>query len=215
MKARLIVLAIAALSMLIAAGVAQAHVTVHPNALPADGFTVIGINVPSEEETAATVKLDVKFPNGVYSASPAVIPGWKSVVITKKLSKPVEVEPGESVSSRVDRIVFSGGRIGPERFLSFPVSIKVPDARPGSLLTFKAVQTYSNGDVVRWIGSPGSEEPAPQVLVRPASSPVLDYPAGTTAARQGMTKTLKGVVFGLPLAAFGAYFALRRRRNGE
>ena len=214
MKVRLIVLVTAVLSMLVAAGVAQAHVTVHPNALPADGFTVIDINVPSEEAKAATVKVDVKFPNGVYAASPAALPGWKNVVVTKKLSKPVEVEPGESVSSRVDRIVFSGGRIGPGQFLSFPVSIKVPDAKPGSLLTFKAVQTYSNGNVVRWIGSPSSEEPAPQVVIRPASSPVLDYPAGTTAAKQGMTKTLKGVVFGLPLAAFGAYLALRRRRNG-
>lgn len=213
MKARLIVLATVVLTGLAAAGAAQAHVTVHPNALPSDGFTVIGINVPSEEPKAATVKVDVKFPNGVYSASPAAIPGWKALVITKKLSKPVEVEPGESVSSRVDRIVFSGGRIGPERFLSFPVSIKVPDAAPGSVLTFKAVQTYSNGNVVRWIGSPSSEEPAPQVVIRPASSPVLDYPAGATAAKQGLTKTLKGVVFGLPLGAFGAYLALRKRRK--
>jgi uncharacterized protein len=31
------------------------------------------------------------------------------------------------------------------------------------MLTFKALQTYSNGEVVRWIGPPDSEEPAPQV----------------------------------------------------
>lgn len=213
MKARLIVLATVLLTGLAAAGAAQAHVTVHPNALPSDGFTVIGINVPTEDPKAATVKVDVQFPDGVYSASPAALPGWRAVVITKKLSKPVEVEPGESVTSRVDRVVFLGGRIPPERFLSFPVSIKVPDAKPGSLLTFKAVQTYSNGKVVRWIGAPGSEEPAPQVLIRAANSPVLDYPAGATAAKQGMTKTLKGVVFGLPIGAFGVYLALRRRRK--
>ena len=37
------------------------------------------------------------------------------------------------------------------------------------------------------------------------SSPVLDYPAGATAAKQGMKKTLKGIVFGLPLGLLGAY----------
>jgi len=215
MKARLIALSTVTLVALVAVGAAQAHVTVHPNALPADGFTVIGINVPSEDPKAATVKVDVQFPNGVYTASPAVIPGWKAVVVTKKLSKPVEVEPGESVTTRVDRVVFSGGRIPPERFLSFPVSIKVPDAKAGTLLTFKAVQTYSNGKVVRWIGAPSSEEPAPQVLVRPASSPVLDYPAGAATARKGMAKTLRGFVFGAPLGALGAYLALRRRRKSE
>ena len=51
------------------------------------------------------------------------MPGWKGRVITKKLSKPVEVEPGETVTSRVDRVIFSGGRIGPERFLAFPMSM--------------------------------------------------------------------------------------------
>jgi uncharacterized protein YcnI len=213
MKTRLIVLSLVALSALVAVSAASAHVTVHPNALPADGFTVININVPSEEPTASTVKVDVQFPNGVYTASPAAMPGWKAVVITKKLSKPVEVEPGESVSSRVDRIVFSGGRIAPERFLSFPVSIKVPDAKAGSVLTFKAVQTYSSGKVVRWIGAPSSEEPAPQVLIRSASSPVLDYPAGVTAAKQGMNKTMKGVVLGIPLGIVGSYLALRRRKK--
>ncbi|HEY6777023.1 MAG TPA: DUF1775 domain-containing protein, partial [Thermoleophilaceae bacterium] len=38
----------------------------------------------------------------------------------------------------------------------------------GSSLTFKAVQTYSSGEVVRWIGPPDSEEPAPQVKLTAA-----------------------------------------------
>jgi MYXO-CTERM domain-containing protein len=194
---------------------AQAHVTVHPNALPAGGFTVIGVQVPNERDKASTVKVDVQFPNGIYVASPAVMPGWQARVITKKLPKPVEIEPGFSVSSRIDRVVFSGGRIGPGRFLSFPVSIKAPAVKAGTLLTFKALQTYSNGEIVRWIGNPSADAPAPQVLVRPASSPVLDYPAGAATAKQGMTKTLTGFVVGLPLGALGAYLALRRRRQPE
>ena len=36
---------------------------------------------------------------------------------------------------------------------------------PGKALTFKALQTYSNGEVVRWIGPPDADEPAPQVTL--------------------------------------------------
>jgi hypothetical protein len=42
------------------------------------------------------------------------------------------------------------------------------------VLTFPAVQTYSNGDVVRWIEQPDGEHPAPQVT--------LTAEDGTTAA---------------------------------
>ena len=119
MKTRLALLvAVATVAALAIVGAAQAHVTVHPNALPAGGFTVINIQVPNERGNASTVRIDVQFPNGIYIASPTVMPGWRSRVITKKLSKPVEIERGFSVSSRVDRVVFSGGRIvaegGPE-----------------------------------------------------------------------------------------------------
>ena len=115
MKTRLaLIVAVATVAALAIAGAAQAHVTVHPNALPAGGFTVINIQVPNERGNASTVRIDVQFPNGIYIASPAVMPGWRSRVITKKLSKPVEIERGFSVLTRVDRIVFSGGRIGPD-----------------------------------------------------------------------------------------------------
>ena len=214
MKTRLVLLVTtAAIAALAVVSAAQAHVTVHPNALPAGGFTVINIQVPNERDNAATVKVDVQFPNGIFIASPTVMPGWRGRVITKKLSKPVEIEPGFSVSSRVDRVVFSGGRIGPGQFLSFPVSIKAPAVKAGTLFTFKALQTYSNGEIVRWIGNPSADDPAPQVLIRPASSPVLDYPAGASTAKQGMGKTLKGFVFGIPLGVLGSYLALRRRRK--
>jgi uncharacterized protein YcnI len=214
MQTRLTLLAVTlAVAALAIVGAAQAHVSVHPNALPAGGFTVIGINVPNERDKASTVKLDVQFPAGVFTASVPAMPGWKGRVITKKLAKPVQIEPGFSVTTRVDRVVFSGGRIGPGQFLTFPVSILVPKGTPGTLLTFKALQTYSNGEVVRWIGNPSADEPAPQIALRAANSPVLDYPAGATAAKQAMGHTLKGFVFGIPLGALGTYLTLRRRRK--
>ena len=132
MKARIAVLSTVVLAALAFAAAAQAHVTVHPNALSSGGFTVINVQVPNERDKASTVRVDVQFPDAIYIASPAVIPGWKTRVITKKLPQPVEVEPGFSVSSRVDRVVFTGGRIGPGQFLSFPVSIKAPTSKAGT-----------------------------------------------------------------------------------
>ena len=213
MKARIAVLSTVVLAALAFAAAAQAHVTVHPNALSSGGFMVINVQVPNERDKASTVRVDVQFPDAIYIASPAVIPGWKTRVITKKLPQPVEIEPGFSVSSRVDRVVFTGGRIGPGQFLSFPVSIKAPTSKAGTLLTFKALQTYSNGEVVRWIGNPTADAPAPQVVIRSSSSPVLDYPAGASTAKESMGKTLTGFAFGLPLGVLGTYLLVRGRRN--
>src|SRR5262245_65661190 len=66
-------------------------------------------------------------------------------------------------------MTWSGGKIAPGQFQDFPVSVQIPD-KSGSTLTFKAVQTYDNGKVVRWIGPPDASEPAPQVKVTAAES---------------------------------------------
>jgi uncharacterized protein YcnI len=79
---------------------------------------------------------------------------------------------GPAHSCRVDTITWTGdgkqGKIGPGEFQDFGLSVAVPD-KPGTSLTFKALQTYSNGEVVRWIGAPDSEEPASQVKLTAAT----------------------------------------------
>ena len=57
----------------------------------------------------------------------------------------------------------------------------VPD-KAGGTLAFKAVQTYSNGEVVRWIGPPDADEPAPQVKL--TSAPAEEGAAEPAAAEQ-------------------------------
>ncbi len=71
----------------------------------------------------------------------------------------------------------------------------MPDAAAGKVLTFKVVQRYSDGSVVRWIGTtPGADDPAPTVAVPREGSPVQDIPGSETgppasAARAGGTGT--------------------------
>ena len=58
MKLRLTTTA-SAIAALALSATAQAHVTVHPNALPAGGFTTFVVRVPNERPKAATTKIDV------------------------------------------------------------------------------------------------------------------------------------------------------------
>jgi uncharacterized protein YcnI len=176
-----VLIAAVATAALASAAAAQAHVTVHPNALPSGGFTTIGIRVPNERPKAATTKIDVQFPSGFYFLSYGALPGWKVKVLYRTLTTPVTVF-GESIKQEVDRVVFTG-RLPAGQYVEFPLSVAIPADKPGTVLTFKALQTYSNGEVVRWIGPPGADEPAPQVKVIGAKSAVADYPGGVAAIR--------------------------------
>ena len=162
---------------------ASAHVTVHPNALPAGGFTVVNVRVPNERDKAATMKIDVKMPSGILFLSTMNQAGWKAKVTFHKLAKPVTVF-GEKHTQEVDRVSWTakGGGVKPGQFIEFPLSISVPSSK-GRVLTFKALQTYSNGEVVRWIGSPSAEEPAPQVMITDKNDPLQDFPGGLEAMR--------------------------------
>ena len=53
--------------------------------------------------------------------------------------------------------------------------------KEGEELTFKTLQYYDNGEVVRWIGDPSSEAPAPQIDVT-APGGVLQDVAGSETA---------------------------------
>ncbi|HEX2127017.1 MAG TPA: YcnI family protein, partial [Thermoleophilaceae bacterium] len=157
-----------AVAVLVLAPAASAHVTIQPEEVPAGGFTRMDVRVPTERDDASTTKVDVQFPPGFLSVSTEPVPGWDAKITMRKLDKPVE-QFGEQVTEEVGRITFTGGSIGPGEFQDFGLSVGVPD-KPGSTLTFKAIQTYSGGEVVRWIGPPDSEQPAPQVKLTAAEA---------------------------------------------
>jgi uncharacterized protein YcnI len=158
---------------------AQAHVTLQPNEVTAGGFTRLDVRVPNERDDASTTKVEVKFPAGFTSVSTEPVPGWTVKETRSKLAQPQTNDEGEQITDRVDTITWTGdgrqGKIGPGQFQDFGLSVAVPD-KPGNSLTFKALQTYSNGEVVRWIGAPDADEPAPQVKLTsgtagPAAAP--------------------------------------------
>jgi uncharacterized protein len=112
----------------------------------------------------------VKFPPGFIFVSHEPVAGWDTKVEMAKLAKPVEVF-GEEHTEQVDTVTFTtkGKGIGPGEFQDFGLSVGLPD-KPDTTLTFKAVQTYSSGEVVRWIGAPDADQPAPQVKLTAAAA---------------------------------------------
>lgn len=140
-------------------GIASAHVTVKPNEVVAGGFQTFFVQVPNERDDASTTKVEIEFPHAFASVSFQPKPGWKRTVKMVEFDEPIEAF-GDQVTEGVGTVTWSGGEIAPGEFETFYFSAgTVPEGE----LVFPSLQTYSNGRVVRWIGPPGSDEPAPVV----------------------------------------------------
>jgi periplasmic copper chaperone A len=172
-----------ALVAALAAAPAQAHVTLQPETAPAGGFTRLDVRVPNERDEKGTTKVQVQFPPGFASVSTEPKPGWRMTVATRKAKEPIE-QFGETVTEEVDTVTFTarkGTRVAPGEFVDFGLSLATPD-EPGTTLTFKALQTYEGGEVVRWIGPADAEEPAPRVRLVAAAEDAAGQGGGDDRA---------------------------------
>jgi uncharacterized protein YcnI len=169
-------LVLAASAALLAPAVAQAHISIHPNAVPAGAFATLTFRVPNESDSASTTKLAIQMPPGFTDVSAAPPPGWSFSVKTRKLATPITTDAG-TVTTEVSELDFSGGKVPPGQFGQFPISVVIP-GRAGDVLAFKTVQTYSNGQVDSWIGSPTSAQPAATIDVTPRGGVLQDVAGG-------------------------------------
>ena len=122
---------------------------------------------------------------GFAAASYEPVAGWRIAIAKRKLATPVKTDEGHTLTEEVDKLTFTatGKGIAPGQFQDFGLSVGLPDKPAGTKLTFKALQTYAGGDVVRWIGAPDSEHPAPQVTLVAADEPAAAAaPAGAAAS---------------------------------
>lgn len=110
-------------------GPASAHVSANPSTAEQGGFTKISLRVPTESDTASTVKLTVSIPQDtpVPFVSAQAKPGWKVDVVTTKLAAPVTVGD-DTVTEAVTEVTWSGGSIPPGQFDEFGLSMgPMPD----------------------------------------------------------------------------------------
>lgn len=162
---RIAAIAASACALLLLALVAQAHIEIKQQRVTAGEAERVTFEVENEESDAKTVKLSIQLPEGVTSVSPRKVSGWRT-----KLKR----SAGE-----VKQLVVAapkGDGFGPgEQTRDFSFSMRFA-AGPARALVFKALQTYDNGNVVRWIGLPGSDEPAPRLRLAAAKAPAKPDP---------------------------------------
>ena len=211
--------ALCALALVTLAGAASAHVTANPSTAQQGGYTKISFRVPNERDAASTTQLEVNFPTDhpIVSVETRAVPGWAATVQKVKLDKPIKTDDGE-ISEAVSRITWSGGKIPPGSFEEFDVSLG-PLPTDTNQLVFKALQTYDNGEVVRWIDPPPAEgaaepeHPAPVVKLTPANATqAVVSTTGEVPSSMGTWGVVLGVV-GIALGLVGIIIGLVNRRR--
>ncbi|MFJ8310136.1 MULTISPECIES: YcnI family protein [unclassified Streptomyces] len=222
---------IAATSVLLLSGTAFAHVTVQPEGAAAKGgYAFVDFKVPNERDNAKTVKLEVSLPTDhpLSSVMPQPVPGWTVEVTKSKLDKPLTVH-GKQINEAVTKVTWTGGTIEPGQVQKFPLSIGTLPTDTDQLV-FKALQTYDNNEVVRWIeeskkGAPEPANPAPTLRLSAAAGadavPAADTSAAgkkteasaTSSSSTDTTARILGVVgilAGVAGVAFGVLAGRRR-----
>lgn len=190
--ARLGVLLAVSLGIVLVGGPsAAAHVAVESSAAVQGEFAEIAFRVPTESDTASTVKIAVAFPADTPIARLSVLPhpGWSYKVTRTTLPNPVPAGHGESVTDVAGQIEWTASgqdaAVKPGEYEVFRVSagpLPVADR-----LVFKVVQTYSDGQIVRWIEEPAENGPEPD---HPAAVlPLTPAGGGGQVSAMGHTMT--------------------------
>lgn len=138
---------------LVAAAPAGAHVQVRPAQVAPGDPVLWTVLVPSEQD-AGTRDVELAVPKDVIPFSYEDAPGWRRTVRTNS-------------DGSVRSIRWRGGTRR-DGLATFRFLASTPE-RPGEI-AWKALQTYRDGEVVRWIGAEGSETPASVTRVS-ASAP--------------------------------------------
>lgn len=128
-RARLIV----GIATLLVPSAALAHAVVFPKTSSLGAYEKYVLRVPNERDVPTT-RVEIHFPDGLRVVSFGDVADWKLQVLTDS-------------AQRITGAVWTGS-LPKERFIEFPfVAVNPKDS---ARLTWPTIQTYSNGEVVRW-----------------------------------------------------------------
>jgi len=217
------------------ASAADAHVTVDPPSAPQGGNARLSFLVPNEDTHATVTKIQIAFPTPpaapISNVSVGQKPGWKATVTTKHLTKAIATDDGTvtDIVSEVDWAALTpAAAVKPGEFGEFTIDADGLPAHEDRVV-FKAVQTYSNGKVVRWIDPVTEESPegafptpileltVPGGTGTPTTSSVSTGGASTILAPATKDNSARALgVIGIALGAVALVFAtgalVRKRR---
>ena len=152
MKRTLTIFALASAAVVASALPASAHVELQPSSAAVGTTTKFNLFVEDEKSDAGTTKIELFFPTGVeLTVAAAGVPaGWK---VTAQ---------GGAIGSTATGLTWAGPALDGNANLAVTLG---PLPAASSVLSFKVVQTYDNGDTDRWIGSAGDSNPGPQLTL--------------------------------------------------
>ena len=208
-------LALIVAAALLPVSAASAHVEVRPERAPAGSDARLTFEVPNERADAATRRIVMQMPRGVTSVEGLALRGWR-----------LSTSGPSGTVRRVTLVAPSGRELTGERRARFRLRVGLP-RREGTTLTFKVLQFYDDGQVVRWLGPEGTTEPAPTLRLTaardvapeaaqttPQDEPTATQPpdsSGKDGKEDGGVPIWAGI--GLILLSAIAANALARRRN--
>lgn len=163
---------------------ASAHVAVTPDRADAGSTPVLEFRVPNERPvTTNAVRIVIPDTAPVAIARPLATPGWTTAVATEPVAPPLVID-GREVTEVVRSVTWAGGAIAVGGAETFSVELG-PLPGPGPI-AFRAVQTYADGEIVRWNqpvepGGNEPERPAPTLTVDPDPTPPPVTPTSTAS----------------------------------
>jgi uncharacterized protein YcnI len=217
-------------AVVLVAAPALAHNEFEPAEAAPGSIIALKLFVEDEQPSAGTTKVELQFPQPLTVVELPTVPGWTATPV------------GGTVGGTATGVTWTGGPAPDD--LELPLTLGPLPAEAGRL-QFKAVQTYDNGEVERWIdewaqGAPEPEHPGP-VLDLKAGAPGTIPPSTTTTSSTTSTTLATTTteadsaaaakddedddsnalplvllgVVGLAGAGAAAYVLVKRRRGGD
>ena len=207
--------------LLMAAGIASAHVDPDPIAMEAGTSGTVAFNVEHGCNGSPTTGMKFELPDGITGVAAVDKDGWTATVTGNVLE-------------------FKGGPLAADQADHFDITFTAP-SQPGDI-RFPVIQTCEQGELA-WIeeapeGAPEPEHPAPTIKITqgpPTSADLTPAPEGTDVATDGTlaatsatgeiapavttassdnssnTGAIVGVVIGVAIVAAGIGIMLARR----
>jgi uncharacterized protein YcnI len=172
-RASLVVVAVASVAA-ITATEAWAHAIVRPSESRPAELQQYTLTVPSERNVP-TVSVAIKVPAGIDFFVVERVQGWRTELVR--------------ADGRVDQVRWTGGTIPANFFATFRFIARNPIV--GASISWRVVQRYADGTVVRWIGPAESETPAAATAITERATPV-DVMAGLNGGAQASSDASGG-----------------------
>lgn len=166
------------LAILVAPSIVFAHAVVFPKTSAPGAYEKYVLRVPNERDVP-TIKVEIRFPEGLRVVSFGDVPGWKLQVLADS-------------TQRVTGAVWTGV-LPRERFVEFPfVAVNPKDS---ASVTWPTYQTYEGGERVEWTGPDSSYTPVSSTLI------VDPTPAPMKVSRTSLYVSIIALLFALTALA--------------